>query len=483
MKIYQPLRLLLWLLPTFCLAQPANLASISGAWQQEGYGRIMTIDTTGMQVYDHCAVSCNPSEKFSWTEFDDGLSLLQPSPDKLVFAMGINKYHLNRIAALPDLCSAQQPDRTKNPLFNFESVWHTFQENYPYFELRGVDWDSLGTKYRAQLSGQSTELELYLVLEAMLAELKDGHTFIVLPDHLQAAHQAHLEEKAKAAAKPKKKGKRLSINIDKTLKQLFEAKVNKVSYYNGGLVKWGMVNQSVAMVQINGMTNMANYGLKGKQSDASFEKKYRRAVANSPHPFLDEVAGAHYLMKRILADISDAEACIVDLRFNGGGHDEVALALLSHFDVQHTEVFTKKAKMGGGFTQDNLVEIQPAEEGYRGQVYLLTSHHTASAAEIFMMASKEVLPQAIRIGSPTEGITSDILGKFMPNGWYYGLSNEVYTSPNGQNYEGVGVTPHHDISYPQSVFWFLHKLKEGLSEGDAAVDKALFLFAAQKKTP
>ena len=85
------------------------------------------------------------------------------------------------------------------------------------------------------------------------------------------------------------------------------------------------------------------------------------------------------------------------------------------------------------------------------------------------MGSIEAIPDAIRIGSNTEGIFSDVLEKRLPNGWNYGLSNEVYQSLDGNNYENIGVEPHHYIDYPKDEQEFYKKLMEA----DKAIEKVI----------
>ena len=73
-------------------------------------------------------------------------------------------------------------------------------------------------------------------------------------------------------------------------------------------------------------------------------------------------------------------------------------------------------------------------------VIVLTSGMTASAAEIFVMAMR-VLPHVTVIGEPTSGEHSDMLGRMLPNGWEFTLSNEEYVLAGGEVFERAGVPP------------------------------------------
>jgi len=55
-------------------------------------------------------------------------------------------------------------------------------------------------------------------------------------------------------------------------------------------------------------------------------------------------------------------------------------------------------------------------------------------------------PKVVRIGENTQGVFSDILFRTMPNGWRFGLPNEVFRSPEGRIFDGPGIPP--DIVVP-----------------------------------
>ncbi len=79
-----------------------------------------------------------------------------------------------------------------------------------------------------------------------------------------------------------------------------------------------------------------------------------------------------------------------------------------------------------------------------------------------------------RIGSPSKGIFSDILDKKLPNGWEFGLSNQVYQDNQGKSYEAKGIPVHIDLNYPKDEHKFVEKLmKELESEGDKAIKTVL----------
>ena len=65
--------------------------------------------------------------------------------------------------------SKQDPER------NFEVLWQTFNERYPFFRLRGVDWNKQYRAYRPKVTNETSDDELFNILCRMLDPLNDGH--------------------------------------------------------------------------------------------------------------------------------------------------------------------------------------------------------------------------------------------------------------------------------------------------------------------
>src|SRR5436309_2963422 len=111
--------------------------------------------------------------------------------------------------------------------------------------------------------------------------------------------------------------------------------------------------------------------------------------------------------------------------------------------------------------------------GFRGAVVLLTSADSVSAAETFTMAVLDRQPHVVRVGANTQGVFSDVLGRKLPNGWSFGLPNEIYLTKDGKAFDGPGVPP--DIELP--IF-----PAEDLANGrDSTLNKALELLAPRNE--
>ena len=67
----------------------------------------------------------------------------------------------------------------RNPEKNFEELWKTFHNRYPFFELRNVDWKKQYNTYRSKVTRETSDDELFDIFCQMLAPLHDGHVELI----------------------------------------------------------------------------------------------------------------------------------------------------------------------------------------------------------------------------------------------------------------------------------------------------------------
>ena len=183
---------------------------------------------------------------------------------------------------------------------------------------------------------------------------------------------------------------------------------------------WGRAHERVGYIAINGM---------GGYSYGSIDSQ------------VDEL---HHVLNEVLSELSDTDALILDIAFNGGGSDLYSLEIASHFTEEKRVGFSKWPRDRTQYRLDRYVTpIRERDENavqYLKPIYLVTSDITASAAEIFTMCMR-AMPQVTTVGMSTEGALSDILFKSLPGEWELGLSNEIYVDHEGVCHEGPGVPP------------------------------------------
>ena len=85
------------------------------------------------------------------------------------------------VGAVALLCGACHSIESweNDALGNFDALWTILDEHYCFFEEKGIDWEETGRRYRAQVSKEMDQKELFEVCAAMLDELKDGHINLI----------------------------------------------------------------------------------------------------------------------------------------------------------------------------------------------------------------------------------------------------------------------------------------------------------------
>src|SRR4029453_19217435 len=66
-----------------------------------------------------------------------------------------------------------------DPIKNFEFLWKTFHDRYPFFDLRKVDWQQQFEIYRAKVTNKTNDDELFEIFCEMLSPLNDGHVELI----------------------------------------------------------------------------------------------------------------------------------------------------------------------------------------------------------------------------------------------------------------------------------------------------------------
>ena len=290
---------------------------------------------------------------------------------------------------------------------NFEELWKTFYERYPFFELRKVDWEKQYKTYRPKVTTETTDEELFDILCEMLGPLNDGHVGVT----------AKIDGK-KRHFNPEKKPKFWQEFTKKEIKQLFKA---------------------------SGKTLLANGFGRPKETEA-WMLHYCRSHAIGYVRILElediKKGKLTLALDKISRDFDQLEGFVIDIRDCPGGDDSTAITIINRFCDRKRVAFHRKTKLGPG--EDNYGplktwHIEPEGNAqFTGPIVLLTCDSVFSGGEAFALAIKQ-LPYVTIVGDHTNGIFSYTLEKKLPNGWRYNLSYQKYFSADMKCYEGVGV--------------------------------------------
>jgi hypothetical protein len=409
-------------------------SDLQGAWRSQGYGKILLIESDQYTLFEETTISCQKLCTGAIAELIHYYEDLVVSPNGQAFSAhrvsGVARISFRRLKSLPANATATRNHASKDPEYNFEIFWRTFDEQYALFKLKSVAWDQAYHTYRPQINARSSRETLFATMAAMLRPLKDGHIRLNTPwGHYNAGAHPALYQRLTQELEDANDDRELASYLG-DLKEWLHDVIhedylgNGVSHGGNRLLEWGRLNDAVGYLNIWAMA-----GQSGKTGRPAADL----SVVDS-------------VMQKVLADIGELPNLVVDLRSNGGGYDGVALRLAAYLMDKKRLAFTKSARHGKGFTGKQAIHVTPASETYRGNLFVLTSELTASAAEIFVLSLLQH-PNLTLIGEPTQGILSDTLERHLPNGWHLTLSNEIYRAYDGQLYEDVGIPPHIRLHY------------------------------------
>ena len=172
--------------------------------------------------------------------------------------------------------------------------------------------------------------------------------------------------------------------------------------------------------------------------------------------FVSEVSRADAWFAEELQALIDAGAqgIIIDMRDNGGGLVQLAMAMSGRFFPEYERLFDFYYADGtGDFAYRGNIEILVSEPYYDGPVAVLVNEMTVSAAEMFAYAM-QTDGRAIVVGhTPTSGAAGEVGdGQYnLPGGLIMQIPTGRTVDPNTgvTLIEGVGVVP--DVRVPVTV--------------------------------
>jgi hypothetical protein len=463
-----------FLLPGFARAQNHPTAlSLDGLWLSDGYGELVEFKGNDLRVYEITKLSCIPSEKASrkaeagtageivFAADDDTFRIAPgPSHDTLWLHVdgAISNTLLRRTASQPKLCG--QP-LANTPLTNYRVFWQTFAEQYAFFGLRKVNWRAMDKKIRPQVTPDTKPEELFGILSGMVEPLRDKHIYINAP----TIH----------------KGFRGARPPTDTLQDGDKPRITEIintKYVVGGLEDFcnGQLQLGRLRPEQGAITTDSERG--GQSDFIAYLRIHSFARHSKDDDFGKQLEVLQTALDEVFKDASRWSGLVIDIRINSGGFDQFGVAVASRLTALDYLAYEKFAsndiRNPDHHTPPQPIRVNASHRlGFRGPVVLLTSAHGISAAETFVMALLGRDPHVTRVGANTQGVFSDELGRRLPNGWTFGLSNETYLTKEGKTFEGTGVPP--DIEAP--IF-----PKEDLADGrDSAIDKALQVLADKAK--
>lgn len=425
--------MLTWIVLACFAIAPAVAQSLDGFWRSEGYGYVFAVKEAEWKAWEVTATTCLP--KFTAKQTDGatadreasfqgvdgsfygsphGRFLVRPGgrkDHKIVHNEGsASDMRMDRVARLPVVCDQPTVDTPQN---NFEVFARTWAEQYISFDLKHVDWEKVVEANRAKVTANKSPAELFDILAGMIQPFGDAHTGI----YARAINKNFHGFKPGAERTPKSV---LEVTDRLYLKGPMQS-------FCQGEVRYGHIDEGTGYLRI--------LSFSGYSAD---------------HDYATGLTDLENALDTIFSDKS-LKALIIDVRINGGGSDPYGLAIASRLTAREYLAYTKVARADpvnrNKWTPGDPSWVKPSTRpGFRGPIVELMGPSTVSAGETFTQALMGRKPHITRIGENTQGVFSDVLTRRLPNGWSFGLPNEVFLTPDKKAFDGPGIPP--DIPIP-----------------------------------
>ncbi len=365
---------------------------------------------------------------------------------------------------------------------SFTKLWKAMDKAYPYFDLKGVDWNQTYEKYHPMVLDVTNDQEYYLVIAHMLGELEDAHSDVVSPymDKRLNASVLNLGDLAiidqigysaemagirpgmvvlKVAGKPIEE---LVPEIDISLNEASTPWAKKIRAYNQLLAVPEDENEKliVTVMDKNGKEMeveiqqlsapsgwVSTFNIQKTQSVSW--KKINEDVGyiridrlwNNNDDVVNEIDLA-------LNKLMETQGIILDLRQNGGGDSRIAEKIAGRFlDQTYTYGHDEFRKRLYKFAWRKSVNysVKPRGDIFQGKLVVLTDYPVMSSAE-WLVGALIDSGRAISIGRVTGGSTGNPIQFFLPGGKVR-YSTAAFYRPDGRLVEGKGYSPEISVNW------------------------------------
>lgn len=276
------------------------------------------------------------------------------------------------------------------PQGNFELLWKTIDENYCFFDEKGIDWNAVKKEYESLVSEKTSDEELFQICSSMLSKLKDGH---------------------------------VNLYSDFNTFRYWDWFLDYPQNFNQPLVERNYLGK--------------DYIIAGR-----LKAKIIRNVGYCRYEsFTDEITSAniHYAIKQL----GNIKGLIIDIRDNGGGSLSLVNEFASCFFSKRTLTGHVKYKEGPGhndFSDFFPQYIDPDSSlAFSGKIVILTNRMVYSAANDFVSVMK-TLPNVTVIGDTTGGGGGVPFSSELFNGWKLRVSRDPFFNTKKESIEN-GIAP------------------------------------------
>ncbi|MGQ9887131.1 MAG: S41 family peptidase [Aggregatilineales bacterium] len=380
---------------------------------------------------------------------------------------------------------------------NFERLWIALRDNYPYFDIKNVDWDAVGARYRPRAAAASTDQEYHALAAEMLYELRDGHTFLAQPHPVETwrfgvladvdgqAVIAALDDVARAAGLAR--GDIVTAvngwRVDEAIAALhLSLRVASTPWSERAwglhnlLVAWDDARElSVAVVSADGAARTVALVVPSQIAQTGEQGPIvtgRRLPSNIGLIRIPTFGGGEALVAEFdaaLDALMDAPALILDVRGNGGGSSLTAAAMAGRLlaePFEYARECYRQRLPARLWLACSTRQVHPRGPRYDGPAAVLIDAKTGSSAEEFALMLIES-GRAVAVGRTSGGTAGNPLAFPLTGGGSVRFSSGDLRLLDGRRLEGQGIAP----AVP--VRWTLDDWRAGADPDIAAAERLL----------
>lgn len=402
----------------------AQQNQFEGIWEALGLGFVFAIEDDAVTVYEISPTTCfvfadgniDANVMRIATVLGTNLTFeMNPDDDGLI-AQGEILIRLAQKETLLEHCANGGTPQTDDPIANFEALWGIMDSYYALFHTFEVDWQAAYDTYRPQITSGTSEDDLWRIFTEMLAPLKDGHLYLTSGTRDFSGDSPDFPNTSLLNA----------ALVNSYLEAPLESALDRAFRYGR------FQDHNIGYIQITTFENGA-----------------------IEYPVLRELYGS--TIDQILFAFDGVDGLIIDVRANGGGSDDYALAVANRFTTEPILAIEVSALHNSEYVDYGDFIVTPLEErafdwdiSLTENVVVLTSGGTFSAAGNFVLMMR-VLPNVTIVGETTGRAFSNSIPHFLPNGWLIMYSPQLFADANGNIFEAVGVPPDVEVTLDESA--------------------------------
>ena len=279
---------------------------------------------------------------------------------------------------------------SNDPRGNFEALWKILDEHYCFFQYKEIDWNQIHSEYSTRIDNAMNNESLFMVLNEMLQELKDGHVNLSSPFDV-GRYWKWFEDYPR--------------NFNSHILDNYLG----YDYAISGGIRYKILEDNIGYMYYGDFSS----GLGETNLDYIIDK------------------------------LSICEGIIIDVRDNGGGLLSNAEKIASRFVNEKTLVGYIQHKTGKGhndFSEPFARYNEPSSRlRYQKPVVVLTNRSCYSATNDFVNAMR-YCPNVTLLGDKTGGGSGLPFNSEIPNGWSIRFSACPLFDANMQQIE-LGIEP------------------------------------------